>query len=199
MGNALNGVGLGTIDYFTEVAKVFHPFGDAANARGGYANGILGDNDANHQLAANDSQETQLFNPSDGPIADIVQTFLGIALFGLGDSMAESIGEASLPPAARANITAHSQATVHVTNAVMWGHSPAITATLNSPAIPWARSAIIGSATDSNFHYNQPFGDIAVLYSFNPNVFSFAAALYIPRAGSVHVGNSHVNLNFLAP
>ncbi|MEG3976425.1 RHS repeat-associated core domain-containing protein, partial [Microcoleus sp. herbarium8] len=196
-GNALNGVTLGMVDYFTEVSQVFHPNGDSSLSTGGYVNGILGDNEADHQNIANQTRESQIFNPSNKFVADIVQTGLGILLFGWGDSLAQSLGPVmwSMPQGARSNMIAHSQATVHFTNSLLWGYSPSVEATLNSPAIPQLRTNIIAGLSGSTLHYNQPFGDIANLYSLNLNLFSFGAALYVPRAVNTHLGASHINLN----
>ena len=198
-GNLVAGPALGAFDFFTEVWTAYHPFGDPSSSRGISMNGILGDNNANHQATADSSSLTVVFNPSNGFIADIIQSALGIISFGFGDSGARSIGNALSNPqlslAALNNVVAHSQATIHLTNSLLYSSSPSIQATLNSPAIPAFRSGLISSISGSVLHYNQPSGDIAIPYtSLNP--FQVLNSLSNPiRAINIHLGNTHTNLN----
>ena len=124
---------------------------------------------------------------------------LGIILFGLGDSLANSYsnGLNQLSSSALNNIVVHSQATVHFSNALLWGGSPSgIQATLNSPAIPAIRSDFSGYLGGPNLHYNQPIGDIANLYDFNFNIFGITSALVNPYAAvTTHLGNTQTNFN----
>ncbi|MBE7539754.1 MAG: hypothetical protein HS122_15260, partial [Opitutaceae bacterium] len=156
-------------------------------------NGIMGDRAA-MQIRLDTAKLPTIgyFNPSQGIINDLVQSFWQKIAFGVGDSLAAGFRRLTFQMASGPlMITAHSQGTLTVTNAILQGGVPrGSTLNLRSPAISYPRAWLAGRINGGTMNYIQPWGDGANLWgpSLNPIKYASGLADILARA-KIHTGN----------
>ena len=127
------------------------------------------------------------FNPSQGFIGDILQSAWQKLLFGVGDSLAKSLGEF----AGNFNnplIIGHSQGGLTVANAALHGgFSSGTTIQYRSSAASWLRGEFSGRIHGINPSHFTPSGDIISIIAPNP-IKAITAPYDIFTGGSVHRG-----------
>jgi RHS repeat-associated protein len=156
-----------------------------------YTNGILGVDDALY-LAKN-SGAAVYFNPSNGFLADVIestyQKFFGF----FGDPLTAGFAAGLRNRTNPIYITAHSQGTVTVTNAIAYYDSvpQGSRLDLDSPAISGIRAHLEVNSIGGNLNYNQKWGDAANLWAISLNPLKFASGLLdFPVGFSIHVNNN---------
>ena len=187
--------------YLNEQGETMFPEGGSRNT-GDYdrvtTNGIMGDRSA-MQTRVNTASSgiggrptLGYFNPSQGIINDLMQSFWQKVLFGYGDSLAEGFAKLTSQMApGPLTITAHSQGTLTVTNAILQGGVPrGSTLNLRSPAISYPRAWLAGQINGGTMNFIQPWGDGANLWapSLNPLKFGSGVIDIFERA-KIHTGN----------
>lgn len=159
-------------------------------------NGIMGDRAGMqarvNQASAIGDPTIGYFNPSQGIINDVMQSFWQKIAFGYGDSLAAGFSRLTSQMApGPLSITAHSQGTLTVTNAILQGGVPrGSTLNLRSPAISYPRAWLAGRINGGTMNYIQPWGDGANLWapSLNPLKYASGLADIFARA-KIHTGN----------
>jgi hypothetical protein len=136
-----------------------------------YTNGILG-NRGDFRNVLNTEGAPGYFNPSRGPFADLVESF-GQKFFGwAGDPLAAGFARGLVGVNHPLTITAHSQGTLTVTNAVRYyGLSVQGSAfVMKSPALSHFTASRAIQGRGGTMVWRQPYGDIANIYapSLNP-------------------------------
>jgi RHS repeat-associated protein len=183
--------------YRSEQGETVFPEGasqDTAQYRDVTTNGIMGDR-AGFQQMVTSQRVLGYYNPSQGILNDVMQSTFQKLLFGWGDSLANGFSNltARMIPGPL-NITAHSQGTLTVTNAILRGGVPdGSTLTLKSPAISYPRAWLAAKINGSAFgtsNYVQPWGDGAAMWSpsLNPVKAAYGATDIFSGFG-VHRGN----------
>jgi hypothetical protein len=161
-------------------------------------NGIMGDR-AGMQTKVNTASSgiggratLGYFNPSQGIVNDVMQSFWQKIAFGYGDSLAAGFGRLTSQMASGPlSITAHSQGTLTVTNAILQGGVPrGSTLNMRSPAISYPRAWLAGRINGGTMNYIQPWGDGANLWAPSLNPLKYASGLADIFAGAkIHTGN----------
>ncbi len=136
-----------------------------------YTNGILG-NRGDFQDILNTDGVPGYFNPSRGFFADLAQSF-GQKFFGwAGDPLAAGFARGLAGANHPLTITAHSQGTLTVTNAVRYYGLSAKGSTfvMKSPALSHFTASRAIQGGGGTMVWRQPYGDIANIYapSLNP-------------------------------
>jgi hypothetical protein len=168
---------------------------DINNVEKIYTNGILGVNEA--QQRANAAGAAIYFNPSNGFLADAIesgfQKFLGF----FGDPLTKGFAEQLRYRSRSVVIVAHSQGTITAVNAAMFYNAvpSGSTLVLDSPAITYARAWIATKMIGGSLSYNQRWGDAANLWAISINPLKFASGIIdVPIGFKIHIkSNSFEN------
>jgi RHS repeat-associated protein len=181
--------------YLNEKGETIFPDGGSKNTADYNqvtTNGVMGNRAAFQTMVTQGKSALGYFNPSQGIINDTMQSFFQKVLFGWGDSLAKGFGNlTSQMMPGPLTITAHSQGTLTVTNAIFQGGVPrGSTLNLLSPAISYPRAWLAGQINGGTMNYLQPWGDGASMWAISLNPFKIAVgATDIFSGFGVHRGN----------
>ena len=182
--------------YLNEQGETLFPRGGSQNSAE-YdhvsTNGIMGDRAAMQTRVDTAKIPTAgYFNPSQGIINDVMQSFWQKIAFGYGDSLAAGFAKLTshMAPGPLV-ITAHSQGTLTVTNAILQGGVPrASTLNLRSPAISYPRAWLAGRINGGIMNYSQPWFDGANVWASSLNPVKLASGTVdIFRGFKTHINN----------
>jgi len=178
-----------------EKGKWLYPKGGSTDMNGYNTvrtNGILGGPQEEFQQMANDTNNPVYYNPSHGPIADLLESF-GQKFFGwAGDPLAQGFAEGLAGVDHPMTIIAHSQGVLTVTNAVEYYglNAEGSTFDMRSSAYSYGTvSSVIGGG-GGNLLFNTPYGDIANIYSPSLNPIKWVSGFGDIFCGAcTHTGN----------
>ena len=128
------------------------------------------------QFMANRIEGPAQYNPSQGPINDVMQSVWQKFLFGYGDSLAKQFAEgvSQLRPGP-ITVYGHSQGSITVVNAALHVSYPrGSTLNLTAPAISRIHTGLLEGSGGLNVLYRQNYFDMSATYSpsFNPAKFA---------------------------